>query len=162
VRTRSLATTLAVVAIGLGYGVTQWQARPSPPRPPARTAPVPPLPAPPPTAAQVLEQGDALRLTAEQRARLDRLARQWAKEVAQVDAAIQAARTAFESFTAAATTGGGASVQEIQRQSADLQALSVELRERRLRHSRRTMDLLTDAQRSALRAESLHPPGGRA
>jgi hypothetical protein len=95
-------------------------------------------------------------------ARLDRLAREWATEMAQLEAAIQEARAEFEQFTIGARTGGGASLPEIQRRGADLQALSVELRERRLAHSQRTMELLTDAQRSALRAESWHSPGGRA
>jgi hypothetical protein len=162
VRTRTLATTLALVAIGLGYGLSQWQPRPGPPRPPARTAPVPPLPALPPTAAEVLERGDALRLTSDQVARLGHLARRWSAEVAPLEAAIRDARAEFEAFATAAKRGGGASLPEIQRRGAELQALSVDLRERRLTHSQRTMELLTDAQRSALRAESWHSPGGRA
>jgi hypothetical protein len=161
-RTRTLATTLALVAIGLGYGLSQRQAHPGPPRPVARAAPVPPLPAPPPTAAEVLERGDALRLTSDQVARLGHLARMWSAEVAPLETAIQDARAEFEAFAASAKSGSGVSLAEIQRRGADLQALSVELRERRLTHSRRTMEILTDAQRATLQTASLQSPGGRA
>jgi hypothetical protein len=162
VRRHSLATTLILLAVGLGYGVSQWQARPPMPRPPARTAPVPARPASPPTAPEMLERTEELQLTPTQVTRLTRLAREWAAEAAQLEGAIEEAAAKFEEFAAAAKSGGGASLQEIQRRSADLQGLSAELRDRRVAHSRRIVDLLTDAQRAKLGAESLHSPGGRA
>jgi hypothetical protein len=159
-RARYLVTTLALLAVGLGVGLSRWPDRP-PPRPPARTAvPAPPLL--PPTAPDVLERARELRLTADQVGRLGRLAREWGAEVTRLEGAIQEARAEFEEFAAGAQGGGGASLQEIQRRSAALQYLSAELRERRSAHSQRTMDLLTDAQRTRLRTESLHSPGGRA
>jgi len=161
-RTRYLATTLALLAIGLAFGVSQWRVRPAPPRPPVRAASLPPRPVLPPTAQEVLERADELRLSREQVRRLLALEQEWNAETARLAAAVRAASAEFELFAASAKGGGGASLQEIQRRSADLQALSLELRERRSAHSRRTLELLTDAQQAGLRAASLHSWGGRA
>jgi hypothetical protein len=101
-------------------------------------------------------------LRPEQTARLRTLDRVWRADVASLEAALQAASAEFERFVAEARRGGGASVPELQRRSADLQALSTELRERRAAHSRHAVETLTDAQRDALRREPVNAVGGRA
>ncbi len=161
-RTRYLATTLLLLAIGLGVGLSQWQARPAPPRPPSRSGELPARPPLPPTALEVLQRAGELGLDAEQVRRLQRLAREWTADVAGLEAALREAQAGFEQFAAAAKSGGGASLPEIQRRSADLQGVSAELRERRSAHSRRALEVLTDVQRAVLRAESSYPSGGRA
>jgi hypothetical protein len=161
-RTRYLATTLLLLAIGLGFGLSQWPARPAPPRPPARAGSVPSRPALPPTAPDVLARAAELQLSADQVARLRALATEWTADVARLEAALREGQAEFEAFAAAARSGGGASLPEIQRRSGELQGLSVELRERRTAHSGRAMGVLTDVQRARLRAEALHPSGGRA
>jgi hypothetical protein len=162
VRTRYLATTLVLVAIGFGFGLSQWRDRPALPRPPARSAEVPSRPALPPTAPEVLERAAELRLDGEQLRRLRLLAREWTADAARLQAALQEAQAEFEQFAASAKGGGGASLPEIQRRSSELQGLGLELRQRRTAHSGRTLGVLTDAQRARLRAQSLDPSGGRA
>ena len=163
VRTRYLTTTLALLAIGLGFGISQWHTRlPALPKPPARDVRVPARPANPPTAREVLSRTEVLQLRPEQAARLRALERAWRADVESLEAALGAASAEFERFVADARRGGGASVPEIQRRSADLQALSAELRERRAAHSRQAVETLTDAQRNALRREPVNPVGGRA
>jgi len=163
VRTRYLGTTLALLAIGLGFGLSQWRARPSAlPKPPTRDARVPARPAHHPTAGEVLSRAEALQLRPEQAARLRTLDRAWRTDVERLEAALRTASTEFEQFVAEARKGGGASVPEVQRRSADLQALSAELRERRAAHSRQAVETLTDAQRDALRREPVNAVGGRA
>ena len=98
----------------------------------------------------------------EQAARLRTLDRAWRADVESLEAALRAASAEFEQFVAEARRGGGASVPELQRRSADLQALSAELRERRAAHSRQAVETLTDAQREALRREPVNAVGGRA
>jgi len=158
-RTRYLATTLALLAIGLGFGLSQWRVRPAPPRPPVRAASLPPRPPLPPTAQGVLERAEELRLTREQVRRLSALEQEWNAETARLEAAMRVASAEFERFAAAAKAGGGASLPEIQRRSADLQSLGAELRERRNAHSRQALELLTDAQQSKLRAGPLSSGG---
>ena len=162
-RNRYLVTTLALLAIGLGFGLSQWRARPSAlPKPPARDARVAARPAHPLTAGEVLSRAEALQLRPEQAARLRTLDRAWRADVESLEAALRAASAEFEQFVAAARKGGGASVPELQRRSADLQALSAELRERRAAHSRQAVETLTDAQRDVLRREPVNAVGGRA
>jgi hypothetical protein len=162
VRTRYLATTLALLTVGLGFAVSQWRDRPAPPRPQARLAALPLRPALPPTAEEVLKRADELRLSPEQVQRLSVLKREWALETERLEEAVRLASAEFEQFAAAAKGGGGTSLQEIQRRSADLRDLSAELRERRDAHSRQVLELLTDSQRTMLSAGSLHSSGGRA
>jgi hypothetical protein len=159
---RYLATTLLLLAIGLGFGLSPWQARPSPPRPPARDAGLPVRPALPPTAEEILGRAATLRLRPEQAARLQALDLQWRAETRDLGAALQAASAEFDQFAGEARKGGGASVPELTRRSADLRALSAELRERRSAHSRRAEETLTDAQRELLRREPVSAAGGRA
>jgi len=163
VRTRYLVTTLALLAIGLGFGLSQWHARPAAlPKPPARDVRVPARPAQPPTAGEVLHRAEALQLRPEQVTRLRTLDRVWRADVESLEGALRAASAEFEEFVADARRGGGASVPELQRRSADLQALSAELRERRAAHSRKAVETLTDAQRDVLRREPMNAVGGQA
>ncbi|MFB3820080.1 MAG: Spy/CpxP family protein refolding chaperone [Candidatus Methylomirabilales bacterium] len=161
-RTRYLATTLVLLAIGLGFGLSQWQGRPAPPRPPARRGEVPARPSLPPTAPDVLARAAELDLDGDQVARLRALASAWTADVAGLEAALRQAEAEFAEFAAAAKSGGGASLPEIRRRSGELQELSAELRERRSAHSSRALGVLTDVQRAKLRAEASHPSGGRA
>ncbi|MEI8188194.1 MAG: hypothetical protein WCI75_00570 [candidate division NC10 bacterium] len=161
-RTRYLATTLLLLAIGLGFGLSQWQAHTSPPRPPARDASLPTRPALPPSAEEILGRAEALRLRPEQTARLRTLDRQWRAETGHLEAALQAASAEFDRFAGEARRSGGASVSELTRRSADLRGLSVELRERRTAHSLRAVETLTDVQRELLRREPVNSVGGRA
>ncbi len=90
-RTRYLATTLLLLAIGLGFGLSQWHARPAPPRPPARDASLPARPTLPPKAEEILSRAEALRLRPEQTARLRDLDREWRAETGHLEAGLQAA-----------------------------------------------------------------------
>jgi hypothetical protein len=162
-RTRYLTTTLALLVIGLGFGLSQWRTRPSALlKPPARNARVPARLGHPLTAAEVLNQAESLGLRPQQTARLQILDRGWRVDVESLETALRAASAEFERFVAEARKGGGASVPELQRRSADLQMLSAELRERRAAHSRQAIEILTDAQREALRREPVNTVGGRA
>jgi hypothetical protein len=116
----------------------------------------------PSTAGEILGRAETLRLRPEQTARLRTLAEEWRAETGPLEAALQAASAEFDRFAAEARKGGGASVPELQRRSADLQALSAELRERRAAHSLRAEETLTDAQRELLRREPVTSAGGRA
>jgi hypothetical protein len=162
VRNRYLATTLAVLAIGLGLGLSQWRPRPAPPRPAVHADARPARPAAPLTAGEILGRSDTLHLSPQQAGRLQELDRQWQTESGQLHEAIRMASAEFERFVTEARSGGGASVPELQRRSADLQALGAELRERRAAHSRQAVETLTDAQRDALRREPVNAVGGRA
>jgi len=162
VRTRYFATTLALLALGLGFGLRQWQPRPAPPRPAVHTTARPALPAPPPTAGEILDRSDALGLNPQQTERLRELDRQWQAEYADLHEANRAASAEFERFVTDARKGGGASLQALQQQSGELRQLSVTLRERRAEHSRRAVGVLTEAQRATLRSASENPSGGRA
>ena len=159
---RYLVTTLALLAIGLGFGLSQWQPRPGPPRPAVHATARPALPAPPPTAGEILARSDALGLSSQQAGRLRELARQWQAESGELQEAIRAASAEFERFVADACQGGGASLRTLQQRSSDLRQLSVTLRERRAEHSRRVASVLTEAQRATLRSGTEDSSGGRA
>jgi len=161
-RTRYLSTTLALLAIGLGFGLSQWSPRPSPLRPAVHATARAALPAPPPTAGEILARSDALGFNPQQAERLRELDRQWQAEYADLQEANRAASAEFERFVADARKGGGASLQALQQQSGELRQLSVTLRERRAEHSRRAVGVLTEAQRATLRSASENPSGGRA
>jgi hypothetical protein len=161
VRTRYLLTTVALLAVGIGLGLSQRPTRPSPPRSTVHADARPARPAHPPTAGEVLSRAEALQLRPEQAERLRTLDRTWRAEVESLEAALRAASAEFERFVAEARRGGGASVPELQRRSADLQALSAELRERRAAHSRHAVETLTNAQRDGLRRKTVNAVGGR-
>jgi hypothetical protein len=162
VRTRYFATTLALLAVGLGFGVSQWQPRPGPPRPAAYATARPALPAPPPTADEILARSDTLSLNPQQAERLRELDRRWQAEYRALQDVIRTASAEFEQFVADARQGGGASLRTLQQRSSDLQQLSGTLRERRAEHSRRAVSVLTEAQRATLRPASENSSGGRA
>ncbi len=161
-RTRYLVTTLALLAIALGVVLSQGRPRPGPPRPPARDTHTLARLVLPPTAEEILGRAEALQLRPGQSTRLRTLADEWRAETEDLEAALQEASAEFDQFAVEARKGGGASVQELQRRSTDLQTLSAELRARRAAHSLRAVEILTDAQRELLRREPVHSAGGRA
>jgi hypothetical protein len=147
---RYAATTVALVLIGAAYVLGQpWLDRPAPFRPSRATAERPAPPVPPPTAQDLLGRAGALGLTAEQRARLASLDLAWGEETASLEQAVAAARAEFGRFTREASPRG-ASIAEIQRQSAEYRELSAALREARQRHADAAQAVLTEAQRQSL------------
>jgi len=135
---------MALVAIGLGYALMQgWQARPTPrlARPAGASRPLAPLP----TAQEVLDRQAALSLTAEQKSRLEELDLQWKKESAGLQAAAHKAQRELSQFLQE-QGGAKASLQEIQRRSADYRELSQELRELRQRHTEAVAHVLSEFQ----------------
>jgi hypothetical protein len=118
VRTRYLATTLALLALGLG--LSQWQPRPSPLRPTVHAEARPARPAAPLTAGDILDRSDSLRLSRQQAGRLRELDREWQAEYRQLHEAIRMASAEFERFVADARQGGAASLQTLQQRSGDL------------------------------------------
>ncbi len=163
-RLRYVSTSLALVAVGLGYALIQgkpWRSAPRlEARPMVARSPAPRPPAPP-TAREILGQRTDLSLTADQKARLEALDLRWKGEAAGLEAAIKEAEQEFSRFMKETQAGGKTSVQEIQRRSADLQSLSAALRERRQIHSEEAARILTAIQRQQLSAgTSPEPPGG--
>ncbi len=147
--TRYLATTLALLAVAVGYAVSQRWTGPPPPRPargPAAAA-RPALPPAPPTAREILDRAAGLALTPEQAARLEALDRQWTEETADLRGALEAARAEFSRFVAETRATRGPGVEEIQRRSAAYRELSADFRERRRLHGDAALGLLTDSQR---------------
>jgi len=146
---RYLATTLALLAVAAGYALSQgWVERQSP-RPmvrEARARPVPP-PAPAPSARDILEWGPAVGLSREQAARLRALDAEWVRQSSDLQAAIEDEERQFSAFMKEAQGGRGASLQEIQRRSANLRDLSATLREARWRHGLASTEVLTEQQR---------------
>ena len=136
-RVRYLSTSLALLAVGLGYALTQGQVgRPAPP-PPARAGAARPAPlaSAPSTARQILDRGTVLSLTSDQMDRLETLDRQWRRESAKLETALTAAELEFSRFMREAKAGGRTNLQEIQRRSAEFRDRSAALRERRQIHA---------------------------
>ena len=149
---RYLATTLALLAVAVGYGVSQRWTEPPPPRPvrgPAAAA-RPALPPAPPAAREILDRAAGRALTPEQAARLEALDRQWIEEAAGLLSALEAARSEFSRFVAETQATRGTGVGEIQRRSAEYRELSADFRERRRLHGEAALGLLTDSQRRSL------------
>jgi len=148
-RVRYLSTTLALLAVAAGYTLSQgWVERQSP-RPMVREVgarPEPP-PAPAPSAREILDRGPALGLSQEQAARLRALDAEWRRQSSELQAAIEGERRQFSAFMKEAQEGRGASLQEIQRRSANLRDLSATLREARWRHALASAEVLTEQQR---------------
>ena len=161
-RTRYLSTTLALLAIGLGFGLSQWSPRPSPLRPAVHATARAALPAPPSTASELLARSDRLGLSPRQTEGLRELDRQWQAETGELQEAIRVASAEFERFVADARQGGGASLQTLQQRSSELRHLSMILRERRAEHGVRAAGVLTEAQRATLRPQIEDSSGGRA
>ena len=152
-RVRYLVTTLALVAIGLGYVLVQQGPRHPALRTPARaeaSAHPASLPAAPPTAREILDRASDLALTPEQRARLAGLDRRWRDEILGLEAAVRVAEQEFGKFVRETQQGGKTSLQEIQRRSEDYRSLSRELRERSRLHGEAAAHILTDSQQRTL------------
>jgi hypothetical protein len=161
---RYLSTTVALLAVGLGYALVQGRGERPTPRPEAQSEavarPVPP-PAAPPTAGEILERRASFSLTADQVSRLEALDAEWKREAAEIEPALAAAEQALSRFMKEAQSAGGTSVQEIQRRSAEFRELSAALRERRRLHSEAAAHVLTESQRRQLAAAtSTGTPGG--
>lgn len=152
-RVRYLVTTLALVAIGLGYVlVQQWPRHPAlrlPARAEASARPASP-PAALPTAREILDRASELALTPEQRARLAGLDRRWRDEILGLEAAVRVAEQEFREFVRETQQAGKTSLQEIQRRSEDYRNLSAELRERSRLHAEAAARILTDSQQRTL------------
>ena len=150
-RVRYLATTLALVAIGLGYVlVQQWPEHPALRLPARAEASSHPLSRPAlPIARQILERVADLALTADQMRRLAVLDRQWVQESSGLQAVAEAAGRDLSQFLQEQGSGK-VSLQEIQRRSADYRALSQELRERRQHHAEAAAAILTESQQRTL------------
>ena len=148
-RVRYLSTTLALLAVAAGYALSQgWVERQSP-RPMLREAgarPVP-LPAPAPSAREILDRVPAVGLSREQAARLRALDAEWVRQSSDFQAAIEGEERQFSAFMKEAQGGRGASLQEIQRRSANLRDLSATLREARWQHGLGSAEVLTEQQR---------------
>lgn len=150
-RVRYLVTTLALLAIGLGYGlVQQWTRHPAlrlPARAEASGHPAPYVA--PPTAWEILGHEGELALTPDQRGRLSVLDRQWKQEAAGVQAVAEAAGRDLSQFLQAQGSGK-LSLQELQRRSAGYRGISQELRELRRRHTEAAANILTESQQRTL------------
>ena len=148
-RVRYLSTTLALLAVAAGYALSQGWVEHQSPRPMVREAgarPVPP-PAPAPSAREILDRGPAAGLSREQAARLRALDAEWARQSSELQAAIDDEERQFSAFMKEAQGGRGASLQEIQRRSANLRDLSATLREARWQHGLASAEVLTEQQR---------------
>ena len=148
-RVRALTTTLALLVVATGYALSQgWVERQSQ-RPMVREAgarPVPP-PAPAPSAREILDRGPAGGLSREQAVRLQALDADWVRQSTELQAAIDDEERQFSAFMNEAQGGRGASLQEIQRRSANLRDLSATLRETRWQHGLASAEVLTEQQR---------------
>lgn len=163
--TRYLTTTLALVAVLLGYGVMQWRAeRPGPPRPVrSATSPEARPPAAPPApllARDILARDVALSLTSDQTARLEALDRAWKDEAGPLEANLRAATMEFSRFMSEAQTRRGTSLQEVQRRTAELSELSAALRERQRLHAEAAARVLANWQHARLAQVTSHVTSG--
>ena len=118
-----------------------------------------PTVAPRPTARNLLAYGEALGLTAGQRAKLETLAAAWERESASLQAGADAASAEFARFIGDAQKVGHVRLDEVQRRSMEVQELSAALRARRAPHNEEAAGVLTERQRSRL-AEIHTTPGG--
>lgn len=148
-RVRYLSTTLALLAVAAAYALSYgWIERQSP-RPVVREAGARPVlpPAPAPSAREILDRGPAVGLSREQAARLRALDAEWVRQSSDLQAAIDDEERQFSAFMKEAQGRRGASLQEIQRRSANLRALSATLRETRWQHGLASAEVLTEQQR---------------
>jgi hypothetical protein len=160
-RVRVLAATLALTGIAVGYFLIQGTpARPGPHLEPGPAVTTPIAPPPLPTAHSLLERGAVLSLTKAQTARLEVLDLRWKAQVAGLEAALQHEEAAFAQFMREAQAAGKTSIQEIQRRSADLRAMSESLREQRQLHAEAVLDVLTESQRQVLATTAASTRGG--
>lgn len=150
-RVRYLAATLALTAIAVGYFLLLREPAKAGPRLATRPAEARGVAPPPhPTARMLLDRATGLALTQGQHARLEALDRQWKMESVGLGTAVRQEQEAFSRFMQEAQARGKASVQEIQRRSADLREVSETLRERRQQHAEAALEVLTESQRQML------------
>lgn len=163
VRGRYLTTSLALVALAFSYALMQSRGgeRPAGPRP-AAVAAAPRIPSPLtlPSASEILDRGARLSLSAAQTRSLEGLARDWSNESARLEAQLRDATAEFSRFMSEAQAGRGASLQEIQRRSAEAGELGALLRERRRLHGETATGLLVAWQRAKLAEATMVPAGG--
>ena len=164
-RLRYCAMTAILIAIGLGYALTQerpWRvALRLPVRAEASARPTAP-PVLPPTARDILNQADRLSLTKTQRQRLAALDHQWREGSQGLQAEVEAATQEMAQFLQASRDGRGANLAEIQRRSSVYQRSSAALREERRRHAEAAAEVLTKSQRETLPYQSeTTSPGGK-
>ena len=148
-RVRYASTTLALLAVAAGYTLSQgWVKRPGPRSvvQEARERAGPP-PAPAPSAREILDRGPAVGLSREQAARLRALDAEWVRQSSDLQAVIDDEERQFSAFMKETQDGRGASLQEIQRRSANLRDLSATLRETRWQHGLASAEVLTEQQR---------------
>jgi hypothetical protein len=86
-------------------------------------------------------------LSRDQAARLRALDAEWVRQSSDLQAAIDDEERQFSAFMNEAQGGRGASLQEIQRRSANLRDLSATLRETRWQHGLASAEVLTEQQR---------------
>jgi hypothetical protein len=147
-RSMAAALTLAIVAVGWMV-LSPRRPRPSPLVPTLTTVSRPAPATLPPTARDILEGGMLLDLREAQRTRLRALDAEWTKQSAAAQARLDGAVADFARFMDEAR-GGRTSLSEIQRHSAEISALSADLRERRRVHAEASAGVLTARQRGRL------------
>ena len=151
VRTRYVTTTLLMIAVAaVAVALQGRDERPALRLAAGQARATSRLPAPPPplTATALLGLYAELALSHAQVGQLEDAARRWREETAGLEAAAERARAELARFVE--TAGGRASVDELQRRSAEYRELSAELRSRRVRHAGAVHAMLTDTQRSTL------------
>ncbi len=154
-RVRYLITTVCLVALPVGYMAWQRQVERPSPRLLAASVPggralAPPRISRPSEAREILERAEALELREDQIRRLHELDRLWRVESGRLEEAIRQEEGEVGAFMEQARTSRGASVQEIERRSAELRTLGARLREARQQHSDAAARLLTEWQRKWL------------
>jgi hypothetical protein len=149
IRRGSIFVFMALALVALGYRLFEARAM-TRPGPAVVTAPRAAAVRPPgrrPIAREILAAG--LELTAGQRRELESLARAWERDAAPLDLRVAGAQADFDAFMTARQ--GRVSVAELQERSLALRGVSAELRERRRAHTEASLNVLTIAQREALR-----------
>jgi hypothetical protein len=148
-RLMTVALTLAVVAVGWAVSAPRPERpRPSLVKPVAVSRPAPATL--PPTARDILQGGVLLDLREAQRTRLRALDAEWTRQSVASQAQLDAAMADFARFMDEARASGRTSVQDIQRHSAEIGALSADLRALRRVHAESAAAVLTAWQRGRL------------
>ena len=160
-RVRYVVGTLALLAVGFGYALSQGRSHPAPPRPIVPAAELGPPAPPPPSARDILDRAAGLDLTAEQRERLEALDSQWKRESAPLTSALESATEKFSRAMDDAQKSGRVRLEDIQERSEDVRELGAALRERRRLHADAAAGVLNESQRQKLRqAGSSEARGG--
>jgi hypothetical protein len=153
VRSRYVTGILALVVLAFGYAFVQGRAERPGPRRPAQPALIarPSIPETRlPSAREILDGAALLSLTAAQWTHLRALDATWSREAGRRQDELDAAMAEFSRFMTEAQRTRRTSLQEIQRRSAEISALSAVLSERRRLHGDAAAALLTEWQRRKL------------